>query len=376
MGDMHTTDLLGKRIGHVRVVHVLGEGGMGSLYVGYDEKLGRRVALKAIRGDRRLNPEVRGRFQREAQALSQLDHPNICRIYGYVEDEDTDFLVLELIEGKDLRSVIRDGKTTLDERLALAEQIASALAVAHERAIVHRDIKPGNVVVTTDGRAKVLDFGLARTGIDENAPTLAGPEAADSDSASRESSYLVTKLGTVVGTLAYMSPEQARGEPVTTASDMYSFGLLFQELLTGEAPRDLSSEPDDLVRQAREGRSQSLAGVDADLALLINRLKAKSPATRPPAIDTVERIRWIRSAPARRRRRIARVAGFAILSLLVVALATATWRANREAAYNAESWRRNVESLAENTAFNMKYAILTSDGPLARLNLPRLGGHL
>jgi serine/threonine protein kinase len=375
VNDSVTTDLLGKRVGHVRIVGLLGSGAMGSVYVGFDEKLGRRVALKAIASKHRLDPGVRSRFQREARALSQLDHPNICRIHGYIEDSDSDFLVLELIDGKDLRAVIRERKTTFDQRLALAEQIASALASAHERGIVHRDIKPANVMVAQTGGAKVLDFGLARTAVDENAPTLAAGDAdsqADHDAGAADSSHLRTRLGTVLGTLAYMSPEQARGEPASTASDMYSYGLLFQELMTGDPAIGLDSPPDELLEAAKAGLSRRVTGLDVATTQLIERLKAQSPAVRPSALDTVERIRWIRASPARGRLRLATVSVIAALMALSLALGLTAWkatlearRANREAKFNTESWLRHIQKLAEVEALQLRYALLTADTPLA-----------
>jgi len=393
---MSDTDWLGKLVGHVRVVDVLGHGGMGSVYVGHDEKLGRKVALKSIRDQDRLDPATRARFQREARVLSQLDHPNICRIYDYVEGEQTDFLVLELIAGKSLKDVIREGKTSHEERLALAEQVASALALAHERGIIHRDIKPANIMVTDAGVAKVLDFGLARAARDQHAPTLtvtpgeplaSTPEAraesgyvvtklgtlvgtlaymspeqargeavtpgeplASTPEARAESGYVVTKLGTLMGTLAYMSPEQARGEAVAPASDMYSLGLVLQELFTGQVPFDLGVPAPELLQQAREGRTRPVAGLDPDLTALLGRLKSIAPGARPSARDTLERIRWIRSAPARRRKKMLAVTAFAALAVLAAGLGVASWRANREAARanrEAETARRTSEFLVD-----------------------------
>ena len=350
---MSDTDWLGKLVGHVRVVDVLGHGGMGSVYVGHDEKLGRKVALKSIRDQDRLDPATRARFQREARVLSQLDHPNICRIYDYVEGEQTDFLVLELIAGKSLKDVIREGKTSHEERLALAEQVASALALAHERGIIHRDLKPANIMVTDAGVAKVLDFGLARAARDQHALTLTvtpGEPLASTPEARAESGYVVTQLGTLMGTLAYMSPEQARGEAVAPASDMYSLGLVLQELFTGQAPFDLGVPAPELLQQAREGRTRPVAGLDPDLTALLGRLKSIAPGARPSARDTLEHIRWIRSAPARRRKKRLAVTAFAALAVLAAGLGVASWRANREAARanrEAETARRTSEFLVD-----------------------------
>jgi serine/threonine protein kinase len=154
--------LLGKTVGRFRVLSLLGRGGMGEVYVAYDETLDRRVALKSIVAGRRLQPSAQARFRREARALSRLDHPNICRIYDYVEMESHDFLVLELVTGRRLDEAIRAGLSH-DVQLRIAGQIASALVAAHAEGIVHRDLKPSNVMLSDSGEVKVLDFGLAWT---------------------------------------------------------------------------------------------------------------------------------------------------------------------------------------------------------------------
>ena len=150
------------RVSHYRRLDRLGAGGMGEVYVGVDETLKRRVALKAVHSEQRLQAESKTRFLREAQILSQLDHPNICRVYDYIEDERRDWLVLELIEGKNLRLALQGG-LDWSARLKIAEQIADVLVVTHAAGIVHRDLKPGNVMITDSGAVKVLDFGLARS---------------------------------------------------------------------------------------------------------------------------------------------------------------------------------------------------------------------
>jgi eukaryotic-like serine/threonine-protein kinase len=152
-------DLLGTRVGHFRIVDLLGEGGMGAVYVGFDELLQRRVALKSVRG--RLDEDSKARFVREARALSQLKHPHICQIYDFLEGPDRDFLVLELIDGRNLKEVMTSRP---DARLKtrIARQLAEVLVATHAKAIIHRDLKPANVMVTSEGEVKVLDFGLAR----------------------------------------------------------------------------------------------------------------------------------------------------------------------------------------------------------------------
>ncbi len=249
-------DLVGTRVGHLQVVGVAGSGGMGHVYVAWDDKLQRRVALKAVR-DTQLSPELKSRFLREARVLSQLDHPSICQVFEFLEVDGQEYLVLELIEGRSLTEVIA-ARPDRASCLGVAEQIVDVLAAVHARGIVHRDLKPSNVMVTPAGQVKVLDFGLARAlpapappadgepppepawPVDPvlttlqlppapataSATTLAGDAGADS----------VTRLGTVLGTLTYMSPEQARGEAATTASDMYSLGLVPRSCSPGNRP--------------------------------------------------------------------------------------------------------------------------------------------
>lgn len=314
--------LIGSMVGRIRIESLLGRGGMGELYVGYDETLERRVALKSIRADRRLHAQAKARFLREARVLSQLDHPNICRIYDYVEQQEHDFLVLELIPGRSLDTVIRDGLSR-ERQLRVAEQIAGALVAAHAEGVVHRDLKPSNVMLTDAGEVKVLDFGLAWTARGGPAPpppasegrTAATTVGSPLDMAGEtpffqvdrgeEEGALLTQKGIIVGTPAYMSPEQARGEPATTASDMYSFGLLLQTLFAGQLPYPPELTVDELLRRALRADTLPVTGIPRDLAALVERLKSAAPASRPTAVEAAARLSWIRDAPRRRVRRLA-----------------------------------------------------------------------
>ena len=348
-------DLLGTRIGRIRIVAPLGKGGMGSVYVGFDERLQRRVALKAIQ-EGRLDAEARARFLREARVLSQLRHPNICLIHDYLEGDGRDFLVLELVEGRNLKDVILSQSATPALKMRIARQIASALAASHRAGIIHRDLKPANIMVTDTDEVKILDFGLARgttnalnpldlmvsapaTDVPTSEPaddssssmteTTIGVTAAGSSDA--DSDYLVTRLGVVVGTLSYMSPEQARGEVVTAASDIYSYGLVMQELFTGRTAYEPGLRPFDQLARATGGQTLPVAGLEPDLTQLINRLKDPVPSVRPSAVDVLRLLDWIADRPRRRFRRIAAWAAAAVLAAVAIGMSYQAYRIKREA---------------------------------------------
>jgi serine/threonine protein kinase/tetratricopeptide (TPR) repeat protein len=238
---------IGTRLGPYEVLAAIGAGGMGEVYQARDTKLGRDVAIKVLPEAFAHHSERLSRFQREAKMLASLNHPNIAAIYGLEQSGGTSYLVMELVSGETLAERIqRDGPVPIDEALAIAKQIAEALEAAHEKGIIHRDLKPANVKVTPEGRVKVLDFGLAKAlagdvGLDfSHAPTLTA---------------MGTEEGRILGTPAYMSPEQARGKPVDKRTDIWGFGCLLYELLTarpafrGETLTDtlaavLTQEPD------------------------------------------------------------------------------------------------------------------------------------
>jgi eukaryotic-like serine/threonine-protein kinase len=305
------------RISHYQILYPLGAGGMGEVYAALDETLQRRVALKAIRIDRRLDEGARSRFLREARILSQLDHPNICRAFDYLRSGDHDWLVLELIDGQGLRDAVDSG---IDRaaKLRIAEQIASVLVATHKAGVVHRDLKPGNVMLTRSGDVKVLDFGLARaeTGRGVVQPDAAAAAALRSLAAAdteltrtispagdlTEASAFETRFDTISGTIAYMSPEQARGEAPTTASDMFSYGLLLQELFTGARAYPSGLDPSELVERVRAARTEPVRGADRKLAEFIQSLTALAPSERPTAVDALARLQWIRDTPKRRLR--------------------------------------------------------------------------
>ncbi len=222
-------------IGTFRIERELGRGGMGVVYLATDTKLDRHVAIKALPADLAADPDRLARFQREAKVLASLNHPHVGGIHGLEEAEGQQYLVLEYIEGETLATCLERGPLPLDEALHLARQIAEALEAAHEKGIIHRDLKPGNVMVTSEGVVKVLDFGLARTA--EGAPSsTSGTAQADSPTYTSPIRHSPTIPGAIMGTAGYMSPEQARGKPVDKRSDIFSFGCVLYEMLTGVMP--------------------------------------------------------------------------------------------------------------------------------------------
>jgi len=338
---------IGSRIRDIRLVERLGEGGMGEVFVGVHERLGREVAVKALRQERCLDDASRTRFRREARILSRLEHPNICRLYDLIEEEDSEYIVLELLRGKTLREELDAGMDD-DARIRVAEQVAAALVAAHAMTVVHRDLKPENIMVGDDGLVKVLDFGLARR--EDHAPLPArGVDATGSptcETVSDPDPSLVTRLGDVVGTPSYLSPEQARGDVVTAASDMYSFGLLLFELWTGRRPYGVDSGRSELVRKAAWGEIDPAEGVDPGVATLITQLTALDPAERPGAAVAAERLRHIRERPVRRAKRRALISVVLVLAIAAVASGIGFWRA-RIAQRDAEGARNEAEAVTQ-----------------------------
>jgi len=358
---------VGSSIGNIRIESRLGMGGMGEVYLGYDPRLDRKVAVKTIRPEKRLSPQLKARFLREARLLSKLGHPSICQVYDLIETPEADFLILELVQGMTLKMLAERRELSFERQLRLAEKIAVALAVAHREKIVHRDLKADNIMVTPEGEVKVLDFGIARSLSDPLAqlepppflPDVFAPEAGEEThelGPSREWTEAappeddpakLTRLGTVVGTLGAMSPEQVAGGAVTEASDLYSFGILLQELFTGEAAYEAKDEIE-LMHQVQQARTRPFAGLDADLARLIQDLESLDPRRRPTAEEAAERLRWILDKPHRLRRRRLRAAAVAsAFVFLLIVLAVVSWLAVRaeRAHREADQRRRQAESL-------------------------------
>ncbi len=222
--------MIGKTLGTYEILSPLGKGGMGEVWRARDQKLGREVAIKTLPEEFAQDEERLARFEREAKLLASLNHPNIATIHGLEEDSGTRFLVLELVEGDTLADRLRRGAIPVEESLKLALQIAEALEAAHEKGVIHRDLKPANIKVTPDGKIKVLDFGLAKA--------FAGDRSEVNLSQSPTLSMQATEQGVILGTAAYMSPEQARGQEVDKRADVWAFGVVLFEMLTGRGAFD------------------------------------------------------------------------------------------------------------------------------------------
>jgi Tol biopolymer transport system component len=263
----------GTRLGPYEIVAPLGAGGMGEVYRAKDTKLGREVALKVLPEGFFENRENVVRFEREAKSLAAVTHPNIAVLYSFEEVSGRHLLVQELLEGETLREALTKGPLPLRKALEVGLQVAEGLAAAHAKGIVHRDVKPENVFLTKDGHAKLLDFGLARHDVTRNdpsdtrSPTLAA----------------VSERGVVLGTVAYMSPEQARGEVVDFRTDQFSLGVVLYEMLTGKRPFGGASAAETLaaiIRDEPEPLARSAPSVPAPVRWMVERLLSKEPGSR------------------------------------------------------------------------------------------------
>jgi eukaryotic-like serine/threonine-protein kinase len=223
---MGVSDMIGETVSHYRILGKLGGGGMGVVYEAEDVRLGRRVALKFIPDNLAGDPKSLERFEREARAASQLNHPNICTIHGIEDNNGHPFIVMEKLEGQSVKQMIHGKPMDIDEVLDIGVQVADALAASHAKGIIHRDIKPANIFLTTIGQAKVLDFGLAKLTTEAKLATSTDTSIEDS----------LTAVGVIPGTAVYMAPEQARSEPLDPRSDLFSFGVVLYEMSTGKKP--------------------------------------------------------------------------------------------------------------------------------------------
>ncbi len=252
-----------QKIGPYTLEKRLGAGGMGEVYQAYDQRLDRRVAVKLIRPEHTESPTARERLRREARAAAGLSHPSIVQVHDIVETDDSDAIVMELIEGEPLSARITRGPLSVDEAVRIGHEIAEGLAAAHAKGLIHRDLKPENVMITTAGKAKILDFGLAKR---------------------LEGEASLTQDQRVLGTFRSMSPEQAQGLPLDARSDLFSFGLLLYEMLSGKSPFEGISTLETLTRICTHRQAPLRGGdraIPAPLSDLVDQLLEKEPALRP-----------------------------------------------------------------------------------------------
>ena len=261
--------MIGRTLGQYQILEKLGEGGMGTVYRAHDPRLERSLAIKVLRADRVADADRRKRFVREARSASALNHPNIITIYEIGQAKGADFIAMELVQGQTLDQLIGTQGLTVQETLRYGVQMADALARAHAAGIIHRDLKPANLMVTDDGRVKILDFGLAKL-----------MERSD---AARPSQTLDTEAGVLLGTVSYMSPEQAEGRPIDPRSDIFSFGTVLYEMLTGKCafPGDTPTAAlaAVLMREPQPLR-EILPALPTEVASIVTSCLAKEPDRR------------------------------------------------------------------------------------------------
>jgi non-specific serine/threonine protein kinase len=273
--------LIGQTLSHFKITAKLGEGGMGAVYAAEDSKLGRQVAIKVLPHDLADVPERLGRFQREARAVAALNHPNIVVLHSVEEVDGTHFLTMELVDGAPLSELIPTEGLPLNTILDHAIALADAVAAAHDRGITHRDLKPANVMVNSEGRIKVLDFGLAK--LAESTPDDGDETQMETASMPDSLAEPLTGEGRIVGTVAYMAPEQAEGKPVDSRTDVFAFGVLLYQMTTGQRPflGDTSASTMAKILEARpEPPSAKRTDLPGDLERIIGRCLEKKPANR------------------------------------------------------------------------------------------------
>ncbi len=268
--------MIGTTLAHYRITAKLGAGGMGEVYLGRDTRLDREVAIKVLPEQFARDPERLARFEREAKVLASLNHPGIAAIYGFEQAGGVPFLALEYVPGETLAEVIARGPIAAEEALGVAARIGEALEAAHARGVVHRDLKPANIKITPGGKVKVLDFGLAKALGDEPPSAAAGVADAPTKTAA------ATRAGAILGTAAYMSPEQARGKPVDQQADIWAFGCVLYEMLSGRRAFAGESFSDSLaaILRAEPDAGAIPAGTPASIRSLLRRCLAKEPERR------------------------------------------------------------------------------------------------
>ena len=276
LADDCNESLVGRRLGHYQVISLLGRGGMGEVFLAEDDKLNRKVALKVLPAAFTQLPDRARRFEREAKAASATNHPNILTIYEIGQAEGLRFIATEYVDGVTLRHQMQSDGMSIAESLSVAVQVASALSAAHETGVIHRDIKPENVMARPDGLVKVLDFGLAKL----TERTASSPEA---DSQAEAIARPSTMPGVVMGTVSYMSPEQARGEKVDHRTDIFSLGVMLYEMLAGRRPYAGATPGETIAAILRDEPpelSETNAKVGSHLEKIVRRCLEKKPERR------------------------------------------------------------------------------------------------
>jgi serine/threonine protein kinase len=314
---VNAASLVGRRIGPYEIVGWLGAGGMGDVYRARDSRLGRDVALKVIDPALAADAGRVRRFEQEARAAGQLNHPNVLAVYDSGIYDGTPYIVSELLEGETLRSRLSSGPMPPRKAIDVARQVAEGLAAAHQKGIFHRDVKPENLFITTDGRVKILDFGIAKL------------TASSEDDGGRTGLPTDTAVGTVMGTVRYMSPEQIRGESVDARSDIFSLGLVLYEMLTGRPAFARDTAPETMTAILKEDAPDLQGAGPAPLVRIIARCMERSPDARFQsardlafALDVLSDTRPAAAAPrvtTPRRRRAALAAGVVVLTVLTAA---------------------------------------------------------
>ena len=258
--------MIGQQILNYRIEKLIGEGGMGNVYLGVHTHIGRKVAIKALNPNLAKNPDLKERFKNEASTLSQLHHPNIVSLYDYVETDLGIFLVMEYVEGKQLDDYIQTVTGPIPENKVIPMfcQILDGVSYAHQRNVIHRDIKPSNIIITTDGKVKILDFGIAKIISD--------------------TSHKLTKTGTKLGTVLFMSPEQVKGIQLDKRTDIYSLGITLFQAITGKSPYDDQSSEYEVYKRIVEeplpDAKQFYVGVSRQMDEIIKKATAKEPDDR------------------------------------------------------------------------------------------------